>query len=129
MPILFLPIAFGSDSAFDFQFHETYFVVSSVHLAIISTLFLGILGGIYWFLRKYNLKTTLSIFHAIGTSFSLIGIGLIAIIQTTYWTKDLELFRLLNLIGAIVILILIIVQIIFMANVINGLIKGKGKGI
>ena len=128
IPLIFLPIALGTDGAFDLQLHDTYFVFATWHVAILFTLILGLLGGVYWTLRSYKLNLILSIIHSLGTSLSLTGISIVAILQTIYRSNNFELFRNLNSIGAILILIFTSIQIIFIANVLVGLTKGKTEG-
>jgi heme/copper-type cytochrome/quinol oxidase subunit 1 len=67
MPLLFLSITLGTDSAFDLQLHDTYFVLPLGNVTILFTFILGILGGAYWILKPYKLIPILSIIHSVGT--------------------------------------------------------------
>lgn len=125
IPVMFLLIVFGIDSTFDIQKHDTYYVVSSLHLTMLFTLILSFLGGIYWLLRFHKLQPILNMIHALGTSFCFIGIVLSAILQSIYRTKDMLLFNELNSIGAILIFMFFIFQFIFIINILIGLIRGK----
>lgn len=125
IPLIFLPIALGRDSALDIQRHDTYFIFAAWHVAILFTLILGILGGFYWMLKQYKLSQILSIIHSVGTSLSLLGISIIAILQTLYRNNNFEQFGNLLSIGAILIMVFLSIQIIFIANVLIGLIRGK----
>jgi len=125
IPIILVLILFKAESTFDLQSYDTYFVITSIHVAILFTLFLGILGGVYWFLRFNRLNSMLSKVHFIGTSLSLIGFTFISILQTTYATRDFELFRQWNKMVAFLILIFIGLQIIFLTNLMMGLIRRK----
>lgn len=125
IPLICLPITLGPNSAFDLQLHDTYFVFASWHIAVFFSLILGLLGGVYWILKPYKLIQILSIIHSIGSSLTLIGIATISILQTFYRSNNFELFRQLNSIGIILILIFLIVQIILITNVLIGLVSGK----
>ncbi len=127
IPLIFIQITLGTESTFDLQLHDTYFVFSSWHITILFSLILGLLGGLYWILKSFKLVQFLSIIHAVGTSLSLIGIALIAILQTIYRSNHLELFTQLNSIGIIAILIFLIIQIIFIINIVVCLIREKRR--
>jgi len=125
IPVIFILIFIGLDSAFDLQLHDTYFVFTSLHIAILFALILGILGGIYWFLKHHKLIDVLSLILSIVTSLTLMGMTIIAILQTLYRTNNFEIFKTLNSIGVVFILILLLVQILLFVNITIGLFKGK----
>ena len=125
IPLTFTPVILSPDGAFDLQFHDTYFVFVSLHVAIVFSLFLGFLGGIYWLLRAYHLINILSLTHAFTTSIAMLGIVLIAICQNIFRARSYKFLNLLNSIGFLLIAILIIIQLIFIINIIIGLVKGR----
>lgn len=125
IPIAFLPLVFGAKSAFDLQYHDTYYICASWLVAAVCTIILGLSGGIYWILRTYQLLPSLKVIHVIGTSFAVIGITIISILQNMYRPGNLDLMIKMNSIALILILIFLGVQIIFIGNVLIGLIQGK----
>ena len=125
IPLNFILTILNPDGAFDLQFHDTYFVFFSLHLAIVFSLFLGLLGGIYWLFRAYHLINILSLTHAFTTSIAMLGITLVAIFQNIYRARNYEFLNQLNSIGFLLIAILIIIQLIFIINIIIGLVKGR----
>ncbi len=125
IPVILILTLFGKEGAFDLQLHDTYLVTSTWHVAILFAFLLSLLGVIYWLLRNYKLVPGLSKIHVITTLISLIGIILISIQQTVSRAEDFELFRRINSIGIILILALIFAQLLFMTNIIVGLIRGK----
>jgi len=125
IPLIFVLPFLGKNGAFDLQLHDTYFVFSSLHIALACTTILGISGVIYWMLRDYKLIPTFSTIHSIVTPLSFIGIILIAIRHTTLGNRDLEIFKTLSSVTLILILLFIGGQLLFIINIIVGLIRGK----
>ena len=126
IPIIFLLFALDGNSVLNLQWHDTYFVLSALHVALILSLIPGILGVIYWKLKSSNLNTKLSLIHSIGTSLSVVGIALIFLfLELFHITGNFELFKILNSLHAILFLIFLSLQLMFIANVIIGLSQGK----
>ena len=67
---LFLGVGIlGFDDVFDIQFHNTYYVIASIDLGVMCSVWLFCIGGIYWFFRNKALIAWMTIFHEITTIF------------------------------------------------------------
>ena len=55
IPILFLPMIFGWNTAFDIQVHDTYLVIAAIHIAIVCSILFGLVGLIYRHIKKPEL--------------------------------------------------------------------------
>jgi len=119
-----IPLLF-SESSFDLQWHDTYFVIAGIHLSIVLSLFLVVLASIYWLLRDYHLIHILTIFHVFVTISSIIGIDILTILQSLWLENDIQFYFKLNRIGIILLVILLTTQIFLFINIIVGLIRGK----
>jgi len=125
IPLWFFPLILLEDGAIDIQLHDTYIVLGSAHLAVTFAIVFGLLGGVYWLLRKHKLLSALSMAHSIMTSLAMIGLSIGAVVQSMQRTIELDFFSQLNSLVLVLILIFISVQLIFILNVVVGLIKGK----
>ena len=125
IPIIFLPLLLGSESAFDIQLHDSYYVIDSLYLALLISAILLVVGGIYWLLKNYKLINFLSAIHYVLTTMSTFGIAIVSISQTLSRGNNMEYWKPLLSIGLILIGLLVTVQIIFVTNVIIGLFRGK----
>lgn len=109
-----------SDTSFDIQYHDTYIIITIIPLAITLCMFLGILGVIDWLLREYKLVPILSAIHVFITIISILGIITLTLIQTRENSLD---FFLLNSYGLKLIALIVFAQVIFMINIIIGLVR------
>lgn len=79
IPFLLLLSAVKLSQALDFQFHDTYVVISLLHIGIFLAIILLILGLIYWLMRRRKLVSWLTVLHLVGTIipfFTVIFLGL-----------------------------------------------------
>ncbi len=116
----------GWNNTIDIQLHDTYFVIASIHIGVLFSIYLGVIGLIYWLIRKKKLVDWMTVIHVVITisTFALIITGLIfqKIIE-----GDFETFRTVNQILFVVILIALLSQLIFITNLTFGLIRNKPK--
>ena len=126
IPVVITLMLIISARSYDFQLHSTYFVVGSIQLTLLFTLFLGLLGAIYWLLRKHSLNKTLSILHVAVSllSFAIVLMRihvepLVGANGTGYVVglQPLEVFA----IGA-----LVLAQLVLLVNIVQALVKGRG---
>lgn len=127
IPMIFLTIAITPDKSFDLQLHDTYFVIPSIHMALLISIYLILIGSIYWLVREYKTIRILDTIHSIVTSFGLFAISIIVFAQTIKPENAIRGFTILNSIAMVILALLIFVQIIFIINLIIGIIRGKQK--
>tara|TARA_R110002072_G_scaffold72354_5_gene173061 strand:+ start:14578 stop:15009 length:432 start_codon:yes stop_codon:yes gene_type:complete len=121
-------LGFNANGGIDINIHDTYFVMSNYHFATMISILFGIIGLIYWIVKKVNgnLSKRLNLIH-FALTFG--GIFLILILNEFFRKSIMEydfnenLTMVIYLISAIVI----IGQIIFPINIISGLIRKRNK--
>lgn len=126
IPIIMLIGILSGDTMLDLNVHDTYYVISYLHLAIIISILFGIIGIGYWIMQKADRKLSkwLNWTH-IGLTF---GGTLIVWILTKFYRTEImeyEFNNNLTLIITLITLLMIIGQIIFPINIIYGLTKKK----
>lgn len=119
IPVVLILLLLNGSKPIELQIHSTYLVFSSIQLAIILSLILGVLGGLYWMFREYKLVNVLSWIHAGGTSLGILGFSIMAVFQTLFAVDNLDAMK-VNLIT-----ILVLIQFLFIVNMILGLCRGK----
>ncbi|MBT8184118.1 MAG: cbb3-type cytochrome c oxidase subunit I [Eudoraea sp.] len=126
--VLFIGFLMG-DALLDFNVHDTYFVVASIHLAYLISIIFGVIALAYWGMHKLNRKLSklLNLIH-IGLTFG--GIASIWILSKFYREEVLEYEynNSLTLVIISIFLLIIFGQIIFSINLIYGLLKKKPSG-
>ena len=122
-PLIFLSIALGPDSIFDLQLHDTYYVVSSFHFAIVCSLLFGFFGAIYWLFRERKLIHFLSILHAFTSVISFMGLTVTGVYSHHFNDGSLETFTLVQKVYSGFIFLFFGIQIPFVFNIIIGLIR------
>ncbi|WP_418312520.1 cbb3-type cytochrome c oxidase subunit I [Polaribacter reichenbachii] len=112
----------------DINIHDTYYVISNYHFATLISILFGIIGLIYWIVKKVNgnLSKRLNLIHV---TLTFGGIFLILILNEFFRKSIMEydfnenLTMVIYLISAIVIF----GQIIFPINIIRGIIRKRNK--
>ena len=96
-------LGFNANGGIDINIHDTYFVMSNYHFATLISILFGIIGLIYWIVKKTNgnLSKRLNLIH-VALTFG--GIFLILILN-----------------------VVIFGQIIFPINIISGIIRKRNK--
>ena len=128
IPIIMLIGILSGNAMLDINVHDTYYVISYSHMAILISILFGIIGIGYWIMQKVDRKLSkwLNWTH-IGLTF---GGTLIVWILTKFYRTEIieyEFNNNLTLIITSIILVMIIGQIIFPINMIYGLINKKNK--
>ena len=121
-------LGFNASGGIDINIHDTYFVMSNYHFATLISILFGIIGLIYWIVKKVNgnLSKRLNLIH-VALTFG--GIFLILILNEFFRKSIMEydfnenLTMVIYLISAVVIF----GQIIFPINIISGIIKNRNK--
>jgi len=128
IPLLFLIVLINRNNTHSFSIHDTYYVFSSLTLAILNSFAFGCIGIMYWLMLKNNkdLSKKLNWLHLITT---LNGTILIVILSQFY--KEITTEHLLsysdfntslNIIIFIIVLLIVVAQLLFIINVISSLI-------
>ena len=125
IPITILILFFGKNGTFDLQLHDTYIVIARLSLIIFFLLILAFLATFYWLLRGYKMIVVLSLLHSIITAVLIIGISLLLVIRSNYGLNEMEVIHQLDSVTSIFLLILVLVQSVFLINVLIGLFRGK----
>ncbi|WP_179320903.1 cbb3-type cytochrome c oxidase subunit I [Winogradskyella helgolandensis] len=121
-------LGFNANGGIDINIHDTYYVISNYHFATLISIIFGIIGLIYWIVKKVNgnLSKRLNLVHV---TLTFGGIFLILILNEFFRKSIMEydfnenLTMVIYLISAIVIF----GQIIFPINIISGIIRKQNK--
>ncbi len=119
-------IIFDSESAFDINLHDTYYVINHFVLTELIAFILIFAGLLYWIYEKANrkLNIVLTKIHLITTIGGILAYPLLIEISSRFFT-DTSLI--LNILSAIIILIVVFAQFSFFINLIIGLLKTNKK--
>lgn len=116
IPILLLYGFFNGDGTLSVNYYDTYFIIENSYLVVILAIAFFIIGFWYWLMRKLNRKLIMwmTIIHVIITID-----GIIIAFLLEHFFKDSEV----NLIMAIVILLIFVVQVVFPLNLVLNFLK------
>lgn len=117
----------GINSAIDLQLHDTYFVIASIHIGILFSFILGIIGSIYWLIRHKKLINWMTLFHVMSTISTFVLIIITGLVYKEAIGGDFDTFRIVKQILVTLILIALFSQVIFMTNLVLSLISNKNK--
>jgi heme/copper-type cytochrome/quinol oxidase subunit 1 len=133
IPIIMLIGILSGDSVLDINVHDTYYVITHFHLAILISILFGIIGVGYWIIKKAygKLSKWLNWIH-IGLTFG--GIIFIFTLSQLYREpktdtilSDFDFNQNLDIITFITLLITIFGQVIYPVNLIRGILKKQKK--
>ncbi|MDF0708480.1 cbb3-type cytochrome c oxidase subunit I [Flagellimonas okinawensis] len=118
----------SEDAVLDINVHDTYYVITYLHLAILLSVFFLMIGVVYWVMHKENgpLSRWLTWIH-IALTFG--GPIVIWVLSQFYRTGIMEhgFNSNLTIIINLILLLAIIGQILFPLNIIYGITKKKNK--
>jgi len=109
------------NTAIDIQMHDTYFVVAIWHVGLISSLFLGLIGGIYWLFSDWEWVNWMTILHTGITVFFSLFILLLMIKPNVFFEFGLQKQSWMLLIG----LIFMVGQLLFLINLVISYLRNK----
>ncbi len=120
----------GPGKVFNLNMHDTYFVVATFYIGLMVSIFLAVLGGLYWISRNRRLLKGLTAFHVVTT---ILGPLLIVL---TFWfynskittidpSQQFELSARIKLILTLTAALWIASQIAFLFNLTYGLTRKK----
>ncbi|UII75158.1 cbb3-type cytochrome c oxidase subunit I [Flagellimonas sp. HMM57] len=128
IPIILLTGILSGDAILDINVHDTYYVITYLHFAILISTFFGIIGIGYWIIQKVGRKLSkwLNWIH-IGLTFG--GTIVVWILAKFYRTEimEYEFNNNLTLIITSIVLLMTVGQLIFPINIIYGLTKKKNE--
>jgi heme/copper-type cytochrome/quinol oxidase subunit 1 len=113
----------GWDNTTDIQLHDTYIVISSIHIGVLFSIYLGIIGIIYRLIRKKKLVDWMTVIHVVITILTFALIIIKGLIFQKIIEGDFETYRTVNKVLFVVILIALLSQLIFITNLIFGSIR------
>jgi heme/copper-type cytochrome/quinol oxidase subunit 1 len=125
IPLILVLSIIGINSAIDIQMHDTYFVIASIHIGILFSIILGIIGFLYWLARSKRLVKWMTAIHVTSTIVTFVVIVLTGLIFKKVIESDFEIFRTVNQIVLVITLIAILSQLIFVTNLFVGLIRNQ----
>lgn len=121
IPILILLSLLRIQSAVDFQFHDTYFVVAVYHIGILMGAILLVDALIYWLMRKRALISRLTVAHLLLVISASIFVVLFCMVNTQVITPRMLGMNVLRVSGFLII----ISQVILLINVALSFSKNK----
>ena len=128
IPILLLIRITSNNQDLDINVHDTYIVFQPNELIIIISLLFGVIGIVYWLLKKLNRKLSkwLSLIHIF---FTIGGILLIWILSHFFNESPLEyeINDKIRTIIYIIVLLSIFGQIVFPINILIALLSKRNK--
>ncbi len=131
IPLLIGLSILGLNATIDIPLHDIYFVISSIHIGMLLSGFLGIIGVIYWLMRKIKLINWLTIIHVVITISAFVTFMIYLIFKSVieYFGFSIieyfEAFPIINQIVTIILLMAFFSQFIFIANLILSLIRNQ----
>ena len=128
IPLIILFGLTSGDNYLDINLHNTMFVVANSYIAIIFSILFGLIGFGYWLMHKfrYKLSKWLNFTHIVLTIGGLIFIWIITLFFNESNFKygnsySNEITKILIL--KFLILIILFGQLIYLTNIIGGLIR------
>jgi heme/copper-type cytochrome/quinol oxidase subunit 1 len=120
IPAILLLSIVGTNNTLDLQLHDTYFVVSAMHLGLLLSALLGFMGLLYWLFRNRCLVNWMTAAHVIST---ILGFVLLSGTGLIYNGRAASEYRTVNQLLFIVILAVLLSQLIFMVNLVIGIVR------
>lgn len=121
--IIFILAIVNPNEFIDIQLHDTYFVISPIHLGAILSFYLGLTGIIYWLLRKLSCVKWMTITHIIFTILACVFFQIFSLISSKFIEIDNNAIRIMYQIVTVIILFGILSQVIFVVNIFLSLIR------
>ena len=127
IPVLLILGLLRLNTALDIQMHDTYYVIYSLHLSIFFSLILAINGLLYYLMRKYHLIKWITLMHVVVT-LALFFIMILMVCFRAKWIEpDLRTYRTTIQTVLLPLIVVVFLQILFLANLIISLIRKKEK--
>ena len=127
IPIILVMSTFGINSSIDFHFHDTYIVISTIHISLLFAIILGIFGFIYWIHREKKLVKWMTVTHLLFTITFFISIVLTGLRFKNITESNSTEIKVVNKTILFAFLLVLVSQLIFFANILLGIIKSRSK--
>lgn len=115
LPILFIPL-FNLKATIDIQLHDTYFVVAKFHIGLLFSIYLALIGFIYWLFRNKKLIPWMTWTHVLVTLTVFVGIIFKIVFLRTPIFTDFTSFNTYKKIVFYISAIFILSQLMFLMN-------------
>ena len=123
IPIILALALINLQSKIDIQVFDTYFVLTTLQLAMVFTLVLAVSGSVYFFLRNKILFPWMTQTHIVST----VSTCILSICLSLYFTKALGILRymfyMMNNVFFLLFLIFTLSQLLFLTNILFSLVK------
>jgi heme/copper-type cytochrome/quinol oxidase subunit 1 len=127
IPLIFLLSFLRPDDTFDFQMHDTYFVMASIHIVIAIAILLLVIGFAYWLFRNKKLVNWMTLGHVIPTILILLLIAFFSMTSNNWRDMGYEYFRRINNMVVISFLLFVLLQLLLLVNLIISALKNENK--
>lgn len=123
IPLIFILFFFSNlnmNSAIDIQMHDAYFVISAFHIAIFLSIVLGLLGSIYFLVRKRKLVSWMTVIHILTTVFLFVLLALQWVIPPLRLPIDYH-FSMLEIVNNVIFILFLaffVGQVLFILNLV-----------
>jgi heme/copper-type cytochrome/quinol oxidase subunit 1 len=129
IPVILLIGLPTANNTFDLQLHDTYFVISNLHLGVLFSIFLAFLGAGYWIINNIdgNLSKFFSWIHmivTIGTMLLILLFTFLAEFQNAV-DPDYTTLSLIDVGMSFVMMAFILCQPIYLLNLVIGFLRRK----
>lgn len=126
--LILLLSALGVNTTFDIQYHDTYFIFPLIHLGMLFSIVLGILGLIYWWILDKPANERLQITHLGLTIGVMAAMLLTLLVNGKFFQLGFSTSKLINTCFFLLLLVLVVSQLLLVSNVIIALM-GRKKGL
>jgi len=119
-------LLFNRDSFLDINIHDTYYLITHLHLFQILTLWFGICGLGYWFLFKWQIKIVQWMFwvHLIFSLLIILSYPL-GLIEFEPNLENVQKRIYVMMFIVILVLIFILGQVIYLINILLSTLRNK----
>lgn len=128
IPFYLIIALFSWNDTIDFQIHDSYFVMASIHNIFFSIFLLGIFGFFYWLLRRKRMIDWMVMIHVISLIF-IPGILSIIVPRSVQimMNGNLGAFNNSMDLSNILLFIFVLCQILFFVNVVISVTRNTPK--
>ena len=125
IPILLLLSALGPGRSIDIQWHDTYFIITSLSFSILFSIMAGVFGIMYWAFRNRKLSKWMTLFHLIINLMSFIGVILLSLFYFELMGRNRSSFYIIQKTILIFLALNVCSQFVFILNLVLSLRKNS----
>ncbi|MCB4807036.1 hypothetical protein LG651_02150 [Tamlana sp. 62-3] len=123
IPVIML-IGILSNGSADFNIHATYFIIDHLYLAITISIVFIIIAATYWLVQKLKLSKSLNKIHIILTFGGICTAWILSKLHKVTNTEH-SFNDNITIIALLFVLLTLFAQLIFLVNIIYGIINKK----